>query len=194
MTRITSSSGGDEILERVLARLDASEYEQYLALAELIAARPSQFLYELLPFKEALTRRLPMRDAFEVFRALLKLPPSATIEYRPVRSLIEESAQHAIVYRETAPSGIAFTVQPRRVIGKGDRGPLECVTRSQYVACLPDAGLRGRSTFIEFRGAALLDYQGQELNRVDEHLIVDLPVLQATKEAVWIGEFASLTR
>jgi hypothetical protein len=172
---------------RALALLDPGEHAQYLSLEELIATRPWQFLYELVPFKEALTSRLPIDDAFEVFRALLKLPASATIEHHPVRSMADVSAENAIVYRETAPSGVAFTVQPPRIVGTGDQRPIECVTRSLYVACLPDACVRGRSSFVEFRGAELLDFQGEELDRVDDRLVLDLPVLQASKESVWIS-------
>jgi glycosyl transferase family 61 len=181
-----SSSGGDEILASALARLDTNEYEQYLAMAKFIEISQSLFLYELMPFKQVLTTRLPLRDAFEVFRALLKLPESETIEYRPVRSLRDVSAQHAIIYRETAASGTPFTVYPPRVVGKGDQRPLACVTRSLFFACLADARVRGRSAFIEFQGAVLLDFQGQELDRVDEQLQLDLPILQASKEGVWI--------
>jgi capsular polysaccharide biosynthesis protein len=172
---------------QALALLDPGVQAQYLSLEELIATRPWQFLYELVPFKEALTSRLPLDDAFKVLRALLKLPASATVEHHPVKSLADVSAENAIVYRETAPSGVAFTVQPPRIVGTGDQRPIECVTRSLYVACLPDACVRGRSSFVEFRGAELLDFQGEELDRVDDRLVLDLPVLQASKEAVWIS-------
>jgi hypothetical protein len=183
----TSAARGDEVPARVLASLDAGEREKYYSLSQLIASRPSQFLYALLSFKEMLTTRLPLHEAFEIFRALLKLPSDATVEYRPVKSLFEMAARHAIVYRETAAGGNSFTAQPPRVIGPGDQRPLECVTRSLYVACLSDTCVRSRSTFIEFRGAALLDFEGREYEGVEDQLALDLPVLKATEENVWIG-------
>jgi capsular polysaccharide biosynthesis protein len=177
----------DASTTQALALLDPGEQAQYLALEELIATRPWQFLYELVPFKEVLTSRLPVDDAFKVLRALLKLPASAIVEHHPVKSMADVSAENAIVFRETAPRGVAFTVQPPRIVGTGDQRPIECVTRSLYVACLPDACVRGRSSFVEFRGAELLDFQGEELDRVDDRFVLDLPVLQSTKEAVWIS-------
>ena len=166
--------------------LDAAEREQFLSLAKLVANRPSQFLYELVPFKEALTARLSVADAFAVFRELLHLPENSTIEYLPVRSLYEVARRHASGFVETGPSGIAFTAHPPRVIGAGDARPFECVTRSLYFACLPECTVRGRSGFIEFRGSALLDFQGHEMERVDEQLVLDLPVLKGGKDGVWM--------
>ncbi|MFZ3353825.1 MAG: glycosyltransferase family 61 protein [Xanthobacteraceae bacterium] len=180
------SHPGEEHFGRALALLDPGEREQYLSLAELIANRPSQFLYELVQFKEALTRRLSISEAFDVFRDLVKFP-GGTIENLPIQSLFDVASQHACVFHEIAPKGIGFTAQPSRVMGAGDQRSFDCVTRSLYLTCLPDARVRGRSSFIEFRGTALLDFEGQELERVDDQLILDLPVLQATKNYVWMG-------
>ena len=69
--------------------LDAGEREQFLLLANLLANRPSQFLFELVPFKEMLTGRLSVPDAFKVFRELLNLSADSAIEYLPVKSLYE---------------------------------------------------------------------------------------------------------
>jgi capsular polysaccharide biosynthesis protein len=179
-------SDRDAAIERALSVLTPDEYQQYLSLADLIARRPLQFLYELVPFKEALVARLPIAHAFEIYRALVKLPMDAKLEQRQVRSLREEAARHAAVFRETAPAGVPFTVQPPKVVGNGDHRPLECVTRSLYYACLSDAGVHGRSAFIQFRDAALLDFQGEEFDRIDDRLILDLPVLSAGKDAICI--------
>ena len=166
--------------------LDPAEREQFLTVAKLVADRPSQFLYELAPFKQALTARRSLADAFAVFRELLNFPANSTIEYLPVKSLYEVARRHASVFVETGPSGIAFTAHPPRVIGAGDQRAFECVTRSLYFACLPECTVRGRSGFIEFRGSALLDFQGHELQRVDEQVVLDLPVLKGSKDGVWM--------
>jgi capsular polysaccharide biosynthesis protein len=180
-------STDDQALSRALSLLDIEQREQYRTLAETIRARPSQFLYELIPFKESLTKQLSLQEACQIFGGLLSLPSETTIEHLPVRSLFDVASAHAITFRETAPAGLRFTAQPPRVIGVGDQRPLECVTRSLYVACLPDAYVHGRSALIEFRGSAVLDFQGGELEQVDEHLILDLPVLQAGKKDVWLA-------
>ena len=166
--------------------LDAGEREQFLLLANLVANRPSQFLFELVPFKEMLTGRLSVPDAFKVFRELLNLSADSAVEYLPVKSLYEVASRHASIFRETGPRGIAFTARPPRVIGGGDQLAFECTTRSLYFACLSDATVRGRSAFIEFRGSALLDFQGSELERVDEQFVLDLPVLKGGMDGVWI--------
>ena len=181
-------STDDQALSRALSLLDTEQREQYRTLAEIIRARPSQFLYELIPFKESLTKQLSLQTACQIFGGLLSLPSETTIEHLPVRSLFDVASAHAITFRETAPAGLRFTAQPPRgSFSVGDQRPLECVTRSLYVACLPDAYVHGRSALIEFRGSAVLDFQGAELEQVDEHLILDLPVLQAGKKDVWLA-------
>ena len=171
---------------RAFASLGPDDQQRLLSLAELIENRPQAFLFELALFKEDLTSRLTMEDAFDIVRALLKFPQSVGVERRPVRSLAEVSRAQATTFRESAPSGVKFTVHPPQVFGNGDHRPIDCVTRSLYIACLGDACVRGRSSFIAFRGAELLDFEGEELASVDERFIADLPVLQASKEEVWI--------
>ena len=177
----------DQALAQALSLLDAAESEQYRALAELIRTRPSQFLYELIPFKEALTKRMSPSEAIGVFRGLLQLPSNSTAEHLPIKSSFDAASEHARTFRETAPSGAAFVAEPPRVVGAGDPRPLHCVTRSLYVACLPEAVVHGRSAVIKFRDTALLDFQGREFDQVDEQLVLDLPVLQASKQHLWLA-------
>jgi capsular polysaccharide biosynthesis protein len=178
--------GRGAITRRSLASLGPDDQQRFRSLAELIENRPDAFLFPLALFKEGLTSRLPMEDAFNIVRALLKFPQSVGVERRPVRSLVEVSRALATTFRESLPSGVKFTVHPAQVFGNGDHRPINCVTRSLYIACLRDACVRGRSSFIAFRDAELLDFEGEELARVDERFIADLPVLQASKEEVWI--------
>src|SRR3954454_22336330 len=71
-----------EIVTLALARLDAGEYQQYLETVNLIeVTRQTHFLFGIVPFKQVLTARLPLPEAFEVYRALLKLPGSEAIEH-----------------------------------------------------------------------------------------------------------------
>ena len=62
---------------------------------------------------------------------------------------------------------------PPRVIGEGNHRTLEGVGRSIFVACLANARLRGRSAFIETGDVALLDFEGEELTRLDDRLALD---------------------
>jgi hypothetical protein len=177
---------GDAAARGALASLGPDDQQRFRSLTELIENRPWAILFELALFKEHLTSRLPMEDAFNVVRALLKFPQSVGVERRPVRSLGEVSRAQATMFRETAPSGVKFTVHPPQVFGNGNHRSIDCATRSLYIACLEDACVRGRSSFIAFRGAELLDFEGEELASVNERFVADLPVLQAGKEEVWI--------
>jgi capsular polysaccharide biosynthesis protein len=72
------------------------------------------------------------------------------------------------------------------VIGEGNHHTLKGTSRAIFVACLTDARVRARSGFIEARDLALLDYQGDELARIDDELDFDPAVFHAEGGAVWI--------
>jgi capsular polysaccharide biosynthesis protein len=155
-------------------------------LAKLVENRPGTLPFDLVNFKEDLASRLSMEDAFDVVRAMLKFPQGARVERRPVRSLVDVARLQATTSRESAPSGVNFTVHPPKVFGIGDHRPINCVSRSLYVACLENACVRGRSSFIAFRDSELLDFEGGELARADERFAVDPPVVAGSMEDVWI--------
>ena len=155
------------------------------------AARKKPALAPLMHFKQALNATLPADYAFKVFNAIVPLPGSERLETRPVRSLRTAAAEDGVVYSETAPAGEHFTARPAHFIGQSNHADLACVTRSLYVACLEDARVRGRSGMIDFRGAALFDFEGAELERVDETFEFEPAVLRGSKEEVSI--FASDT-
>ncbi len=106
---------------------------------------------------------MPLCRYSQAFRALLQLPSSATVEHLPVKGLLEVAREQAEqLARDDAETELPFTApMPPRVIGDGDLRPLECVTRSLYVACLPDASVHGRSALVEFRDSVLLDFEGR---------------------------------
>jgi capsular polysaccharide biosynthesis protein len=183
---LSGPHSADADTRRLLASLGPDDQQRFRSLAELIENLPSEFLFQLALFKEDLTSRLPMEDAFNIVRALLKFPQSVGVELRPMRSLAEVSRAQATTFRESAPSGGKFTIHPPKVLGNGDHRPIDCVTRSLYVACLEDACVRGRSSFIAFRDAELLDFEGGELARADERFAVDPPVVAGSVEDVWI--------
>ena len=181
-----NQSSADADAESALATLRADGRQRFRLLADLIRNRPEAFLFELALFKESLANRLKVEDAFNLVRVLLKFPETARVEKRPVRSLVEVARTEAAMFHDLAPGGVTFTVRPPKVFGCGDHRPIDCVTRSLYVACLEDASVRGRSSFISFRDAELLDFEGGELARAEERFASDPPVLQGSMESVWI--------
>ena len=135
-------------------------------------------LLPAMQFKQALMARLSLQDAFEAFRAVVTLPDCERVESRPLRSICKVASKRALVFHETAPAGERFLAHPPKVIGTGNHRVLECVTRTQFVACLADARVRGRSAIIEFDDAALLDYEEAELEGTDQVFEFDPAVLQ----------------
>ena len=123
----------------------------------------------------------------KVLRKLLRLPYDAAIDSRPIKSQQTIAASQAIVFRETAPSGVTFMVNPCRVIGAGDHAIHECISRALYVACFANAHVHGRSAIVDFERSALLDFQHEEFDRAGDRLELDLPVLQAGSNEVWMS-------
>src|SRR5213078_4424065 len=101
-------------------------------------------------------------------------------------SLYEFAKQRGAAFHEIAPAGEPFVVPAPRVIGEGNHRPLEGVSRAIFVACLIDARVRARSGFIDAGDAALLDYQVDELARIDDELDFDPSVFHAEDGAVWM--------
>ena len=163
----------------------------------------SGFIFEsggkraLLPamqFKQMLTAKLPLHDAFEAFRAVITLPNCDRVESKPLRSLCNVAAKRGLMFRQTAPGGETFLARPPKVIGTGNHRVLQCVTRTQFVACLADARVRGRSAIIEFEDGALLDYEDAELEATDQVFEFDPAVLQGSKRelSIMTSEDASI--
>ncbi len=136
-------------------------------------------LIHLMKFKQALTAHLPIESAFDTYRRALSVPDSDDLRLKRVASLREVAEQRAAAFHETAPAGEPFVVQPPTVIGEGNHRPLEGIARSMFVGCLIDARVRGRSAFVEVDNLVLLDYQGEELARIDDQFEVDPAVFQA---------------
>ena len=96
----------------------------------------------------------------------------------------EYSAMHAIEIIETAPAGEPFTHNSPVVFGEGNHKSLHGVTRSQYIACIEDARVRGRSATIMTTDGLLLDFQGDEPSRLDDELEWDPAIFYVEKGTV----------
>jgi hypothetical protein len=88
------------------------------------------------------------------------------------------AAERGFVFHETGPAGESFLARPPKVIGDGNHRVLKCRTRTQFVACLADARVRGRSALVEFEEQMLLDYEETELEGNEQVFEFDPAVLQ----------------
>ena len=156
---------------------------------EAIAVGQTGDFVTLVDIKRILVEKFGTQDGFAVYQQLLHLRDSDHIRLMPLRGLREAAAELGIVFRELAPAGELFSIPPPRVIGEGNHRALEGLGRSIFAACLRDARVRGRSAFIEAGGAALLDYQGDELTRLDDRLTLDPAVFSVVNDReLWMIE------
>jgi Glycosyltransferase 61 len=99
-------------------------------------------------------------------------------------------------FAELHPAGQPFVVRPPTVIGPADDRPESGIARSFFVACLNGVRVSSRSAFlISHDGIALLDFQGDELVRLDDWLELDPAVFHSSGNDVWTiesDEYAAL--
>jgi hypothetical protein len=88
-----------------------------------------------------------------------------------------EAARAGLAFKEIAPGGVPYTLRPPRVIGEGNHRVLERKSRSLYAGCLRDARVRSRSGLIEHEGAALFDFEWNELSGIEHGFVFDPPIL-----------------
>lgn len=140
--------------------------------------QPNLFL--LMKYKQALVAEHGIERGFEIYRHALQLPISTQLKQVDLASDREFAATHALHFAETAPAGISFENQPPLVIGEGNHYPLSGVTRSQFVACISDARVVGRSSAIQCAGRLLSDFQPGERDRLDDELEWDPVIFHAS--------------
>lgn len=154
--------------------------------AFLRSFRKGADLLALMHFKQAVTRKLGVENGFAAYKQALSLPDSTHIRLRPIESLRDVGQKRGGAFFETAPGGEPFVLPPPKVIGEGDRRPLEGTTRSMFVTCLIDACIRSRSAFVELGETLVLDHQGSELAQIDFFLDFDPAVFHASPGAAWM--------
>jgi hypothetical protein len=154
-----------------------------------IAAGQAGDLVALLEIKRILVEQFGVQDGFAVYRQALNLQDCDHLRLTPLRGLREAAAEGSILFHELAPAGARFSVTRPRAIGEGNHRTLEGVGRSIFVTCLADARVRGRSAFIKAGDAALLDYEGEELTRLDDRLTLDPAVFSVVDDReLWMIE------
>jgi capsular polysaccharide biosynthesis protein len=181
-SRAVGSSAPADALRSVVDRAAALGLD-----AEVIDGARGGDLIQRMRVKKALVARHGIEQGFVAFRELFDIPDTARLHLRPVRSLRAVAAERSIVFHEMDPGGEPFVVKPPTVFGEGNQRELNGISRSIFVACLADARVRGGSAFVEMDGLALLDYEGDELSRVDDNLDLDPAVFAAEGGVVWMA-------
>ena len=154
-----------------------------------IAAGQGGDLVALVEIKRILVEQFGVPDGFAIYRQVLNLRDCDHLRPTRLRELREVAAERSIVFRELAPAGERFSMTPPRVIGEGNHRILEGVGRSIFVTCLAEARVRGRSAFINASDVALLDYEGEELTRLDDRLTLDPAVFcDVNDRELWMIE------
>jgi capsular polysaccharide biosynthesis protein len=153
--------------------------------ADVIGAARLGRTWPQLWIKQELNKSLSPLEGFEEFRSTLGLPASMRLERKPIRSLRAAALTHASDYLEVEPGGEAFVNLPPRVIGQGDHRVLSGVMRSMYVAAFQEATTRGRSGFIGLQDFVLLDFEGDEYQRIDDEIELDSMVFHSERDSAW---------
>lgn len=152
---------------------------------DIIERARSGDLFAQMDIKNALVIQLPVFEGFEVYRQMLDLSDTHRIEPRSVRSLHDFTLVQAVHYTAIAPGGEPFSIAPAPVVGEGNHRTLKGLSRPLFLACLPNARVCGRSACIEAEEALVLDYQGDELARLDDRLEFDPAIFHAQGSEVW---------
>jgi len=130
-------------------------------------------LFAGLAVKEALIARDGVADGFAAFQALTTLPACASLTTRKLVSLHAAPKRARAAWHMLDAGGEPYTLPAPPVIGDGNQYDLTGIGRPIFLGCLKDARLRGRSAVIELASCALVDFQGDELTRLDDRLAFD---------------------
>lgn len=144
--------------------------------------------YGLLPFKQALAAQFGVEEGFQAYKSALGLRDSLTLRKKALRPLRDFAAEKATNFVEIFPAGEPFSIQPLRVVGEGNHRVLRGSSRSFFSACLRDAQIPGGSNFIFADGAALFDYQGEEIRRLCDQIELDPAIFSVDEKSVWAIE------
>lgn len=142
-------------------------------------------LYLMMRLKQALIGEQGRPRAFELFRERFGLAPTVRLVALPVEQERLFARRAGLAFRETVTAGTPFTHPHLPVVGERDERLVKGVTRSQYLACLEDARLIGRSGLIEADGRLLLDVQPHETSLVDDELEWDPLVFHREGVHAW---------
>lgn len=146
-------------------------------------AQPNLFF--LMLFKQLLVSEHGVQEGFKLYQRTIATHRNTILRLRRLQSHYA-AAKAQSQFIEILPAGETFTILPPLVIGIGNHRPLTNTTRSFYVTCLDDAVVRGRSSIIEMGDLALADFQGEELDRIDDELDFDSSVFHRDADDIWV--------
>jgi capsular polysaccharide biosynthesis protein len=142
-------------------------------------------LYRMMRYKQGLVAANGVDKAYEAFRLKFGWPEKTGTQFLTIVSERDFAAANARRFRETGVAGIEYANPPPRVHGEGNQRSVHGTTRSQYVACLDQARVRGRSAAVVVGESLLLDFQNGELEKVDEEFSWDPSILHWEGRAAW---------
>ena len=153
--------------------------------AEDIAMARRGRTWPMLFVKQALAE-LPAEQAYAEFASALQRPSGSALVRKQLLGIHPFAQEHAAFLQELEPGGEPFVNLPPRVIGEGDQRVLNGQLRPTYLAAFDGVTTRGRSQLIETKDAALLDFENEELARIDDVVELDSAVFRRDGDAVWV--------
>jgi capsular polysaccharide biosynthesis protein len=146
-------------------------------------------LHLMMGLKQVLTAEHGIEQGFAAYRQTIPRLRGTKLALRRLGSLYDYSKAEGLQHGEVSPAGEPFVIPPPKVIGPGNHRPLTGTTRTFHVSCLADARVRGRSSIIEAADIALLDYQGSELDSIDDQVEFDAAVFCRHDKQIWTIRF-----
>ena len=147
-------------------------------------------LHAAMRFKRDAVAAFGLEAAFRLCQAHLQMPDLQVLRERPLRGMRAAAMAHGWQYTELWRGGGRFERPLPQVTGPGNHGPLPGIGRSGWLACIPDAVVRSRSAYVLSAGEALLDFEGAELEGLEDQPAFDASILHGTRERVWTMEGA----
>jgi hypothetical protein len=142
-------------------------------------------LYKMMCRKHQLNAEHDLQTAYRNYRAGLSCIADEALIQLPLISERAYAQETAVLFHETATAGHTFTHQSPTIIGKSNHRPIQGTTRSQYIACIGNACVRGRSATIKVKDKLLLDFQDQEPLLLDDEYAWDPSIFYAANMQAW---------
>ena len=146
-------------------------------------------LYPLQPIKAALVKYYGIEDAAMLYSAMLRPGKQWTLSSLPLASLQDYARQHAHFYDELiAPRDVL--IRAPQVFNGQPPPSIRGQSRSVFLCGLPDIVVSSKSNLLIARDRVLMDYQGDELQRVAINHDADPVVLAADNDILHILDCA----
>jgi len=143
-------------------------------------------LFRMMKAKQTLHADYGLEPGFEKFKENLTCIGIGLLEKLSIGFERDFARMTGVFYRELKAAGEQFSTNPLRTIGKGTARTERGVTRTEYITCLTDVKVRGRSEGVIAGSHFLLDYQDDEPDRLDDELEWDPAIFAVTGKDVWI--------